>query len=133
MAKDIDINAIAATFLDSLESKRGQEEQLEAIRNLVQFLAAHNMLSHAGKLVEAVRNEAARRGGTLSAALESAGNLSPTDIENVKKMVGNIVGGDVQHNTNKGLLGGLKMKIADKVVDATIRRKLDQLSKDITE
>ncbi len=133
MAKDIDITTIAATFLDSFESKRGQEEQLEAIRNFVQFLVAHNMLSRAGKIVEAIRNEAAGRGGVLPVALESAGNLSSADIENVKKMVGNLISGDVQHNTNKGLLGGLKMKIADKVVDATIKRKLEQLSKDITE
>ncbi|OHA46424.1 MAG: hypothetical protein A3A80_03640 [Candidatus Terrybacteria bacterium RIFCSPLOWO2_01_FULL_44_24] len=126
MRKEVDVKAIAAAFLDSIE-KIPISEQPKAIKKFVGFLLANNLLSQAGNLLVAIKEEAMKRKGITAMTFQSAGDLSDADIA---KMAGSLAG-DLEHIKDNSLLGGLKMKIGDKVVDATVRRMFEQLFKGI--
>ncbi len=133
MTQNIDAKQIAKTFLDSLADKHSQQDQIETVKQFVSFLAQNNLLSHSGKLVEAIQEEMMKRSGQTAVQVENFGDLSEQDMNNIRETAASLLGGsvNVDQETNKKLLGGIKMKIANKVIDATIKRRLEQLSKNI--
>ena len=133
MTQHIDAKQIAKTFLDSLADKHSQHDQIETVKQFVAFLVQNNLLSHSGKLVEAIQEEMIKRSGQTTVQMENSGDLSEEDIENIRKTAASLLGETVNmdQETSKKLLGGIKMKIANKVIDATIKRRLEQLSKNI--
>lgn len=133
MKKDIKTKQLAGIFVDNLDKTRAAKERVNLIRNFVHFLVRNNMLSRSGQMLKAIEVEAAKRSGTRAVLIESAGDLDHRDIEKLSERIAGSVEGKLrlEHRIDKDLLGGTKLRLADTVIDASIRGRLGRLYKQI--
>ena len=133
MKKGIKKKQMAEIFVDNLDKARMTKEYADLIKNFVRFLVRNNMLSRSGQILKAIEAEIAKRSGTQAGFIESAGDLDDSDIKKLNGQIAGITEGKLrlEHSINKGLLGGAKLRIADKVIDASIRERLVKLYKQI--
>ncbi len=73
--------------------------------------------------------------GISHAFVTSAVALTPEELEDVKKKLGEITGGDVTVNTSvdETILGGLVVRIGDRLIDGSTRGRLVALKERLSE
>lgn len=81
-----------------------------------------------GRTIEAFLEEAARRRDQQTATVTSAVPLTEAERERLVQGLASLYGGKVHLNTlvDPRVLGGVRVEIADEVIDGTVIRKLDQ-------
>ena len=101
----------------------------ELTRNFLRLLARNRRLYALPGIIEAYLNRLAARRGEVSAKVTSAVALNETQVGAVgvalKKVVGSNVMLDV--TVDPALLGGLVVKVGSRMVDGSLRTKLQQL------
>lgn len=67
--------------------------------------------------------------GIIEAQISVAEKLTDKQVERVRSRIADVTGKKVQINENvdKNLRGGMAIKIADTVIDGTVKHKLEQL------
>jgi F-type H+-transporting ATPase subunit delta len=101
------------------------------------FLAilAHNRrLSALPAVMKAVQNALTRRRGGVEAKVQTAVALSPAQTEALKKSLSDAMGSDVtiHAEVNKDLLGGMVVTVGSRMIDDSVKRKLERLKRTLS-
>lgn len=101
----------------------------ELTGNFLKLLAKNRRLFATADIIAAFRALAAKSRGEATAEVASAVALTDAQIAELKKTLKASVGKDVTLNTrvDPSLLGGLVVKIGSRMVDSSIRTKLQNL------
>ena len=144
-----DLNAFQAILDGSDDLQRlvsspvfGAEEQLGAIdailakakigglaANFIRLAAKNRRLFAVSDMISAYRALVAEARGEMTAEVTSADKLSAAQVTKLKSALKAVVGRDVQLATkvDAGILGGLIVKVGSRMVDSSLRTKLQNL------
>jgi F-type H+-transporting ATPase subunit delta len=97
--------------------------------NFFKLIARNRRLFAVADMMREFRGLLARERGEVSADVESAHPLTPDQLTALKDALRVQIGKDVQVNTrvDPGLLGGLVVKVGSKMIDSSLRTKLNNL------
>lgn len=97
--------------------------------NFLQLISRNRRLFAVGDMIKSFRALAARERGEVSADVTSAHALSQEQLQLLSDTLRTQVGKNVQINTrvDPALLGGLIVKIGSRMIDSSLRTKLDNL------
>jgi F-type H+-transporting ATPase subunit delta len=97
--------------------------------NFFTLVARNRRLFAIGDMLKNFRALLARERGEVNADVASAHALTPDQMNALKDALKAQVGKDVQINTrvDPNLLGGLVVKVGSKMIDSSLRTKLDNL------
>lgn len=97
--------------------------------NFFRLIARNRRLFAVADMIRDFRALLARERGEVSAEVASAHALSPAQTQALRDALRTQVGKDVQINTrvDANLLGGLVVKVGSKMIDSSLRTKLDNL------
>jgi F-type H+-transporting ATPase subunit delta len=97
--------------------------------NFFLLLAAHGLLGALETVIEYAKEAYAKREGRTCARVESAVALTNDEVTRVAKALGGRTGNPVLIETviDESLIGGIRVKIEDRVFDASIRGRLQRL------
>jgi F-type H+-transporting ATPase subunit delta len=97
--------------------------------NFLKLIARNRRLFAAADMMKGFRALLARERGEVSADVASAHALTREQIELLSDTLRTSIGKNVQVNTrvDPGLLGGLIVKVGSKMIDSSLRTKLDNL------
>jgi F-type H+-transporting ATPase subunit delta len=101
----------------------------ELVRNTLGVLAEHRRLGALGALARAFRERLAEVRGEVTAEIVSAAPLAPEDLGAIEGAVARFAGRKVrlEASVDPALLAGLVVKVGSRMVDASLRRRLQQL------
>ncbi|MDP8995015.1 MAG: F0F1 ATP synthase subunit delta [Pseudomonadota bacterium] len=127
---------IASPLVGREESQRAALAAAEAIgldpltRNFVGVLARNRRLSHLPDMIRAFDMLAARHRGEVTAEVLSAQPLSADQVEALKATLRRRTGRDIAVDlaVDPEILGGLVVKIGSRMIDGSIRTKLNTLA-----
>lgn len=97
--------------------------------NFLCLVARNRRLFAATDMIKAFRTLAARHRGEVTAEVATAAKLSASQLNALKSALKASLGQDVQVETrvDPGLLGGLIVKVGSRMVDSSLRTKLNNL------
>jgi F-type H+-transporting ATPase subunit delta len=97
--------------------------------NFFRLIARNRRLFAAADMIRDFRALLARERGEVSADVASAHPLNPAQLNALKDALRVQIGKDVQVNTrvDPNLLGGLVVKVGSRMIDSSLRTKLDNL------
>ncbi|MGL4397116.1 MAG: F0F1 ATP synthase subunit delta [Hyphomicrobium sp.] len=97
--------------------------------NFFKLIAANRRLFSAPDMIKGFRALAAKDRGELTAVVTSAIALSAEQVAELKKTLKDTVGKDVALNTHvdPSLLGGLIVKVGSRMIDSSLKTKLQNL------
>ena len=97
--------------------------------NFLMLIARNRRLFAVGDMIKTFRAMLARERGEVSADVASAHPLSPDQLNALKDALRVQIGKDVQVNTrvDPNLLGGLVVKVGSRMIDSSLRTKLNNL------
>lgn len=120
--KKIAAKSVRLTFQKGKVNKMTAEEIVKVLKTLPRVQAIYAI----SKFLKGLR----RRGGETTATVESAVPLSKRQLGNIiKKLSGEFVITEVQNRVNPDILGGVKIKIGDTVLDYSIKDKISQIER----
>jgi F-type H+-transporting ATPase subunit delta len=101
----------------------------ELVGNFVGLMAQNRRLFALEGAIGAFQTLVAEHRGEVSAEVTSAAELKPAHLDAVKQALRDIVGRDVALETkvDPGLIGGLIVKVGSRMVDSSLRTKLQNL------
>ncbi len=101
----------------------------KTVRRFVQVLAYNRRLFVLPQIIDAYLAELARRRGEVTAQVTSAVALTEAQRQALVDSLKATVGGKVQVNVevNDGLIGGLIVKVGSRMIDNSLRSKLQRL------
>ncbi|MGE0004464.1 MAG: F0F1 ATP synthase subunit delta [Parvibaculaceae bacterium] len=97
--------------------------------NFIKLVAQNRRLFVLTDMIKAYRTLVAQSKGEISAEVTSADALSPTHLAELKAAIKTSVGRDVQLSTrvDPAILGGLIVKVGSRMVDNSLKTKLQNL------
>jgi F-type H+-transporting ATPase subunit delta len=97
--------------------------------NFLKLIARNRRLFAAADMMKSFRALVARERGEVSADVASAHALTPEQMQQLSDTLRTTIGKNVQINTrvDPRLLGGLIVKVGSKMIDGSLRTKLDNL------
>jgi F-type H+-transporting ATPase subunit delta len=97
--------------------------------NFLKLLARNRRLFAVGEMIKAYRTIAARARGEMTAEVASAHALTDAQLQALKDTLKASLGKDVniQAKVDPGLLGGLVVKVGSRMIDSSLKTKLDSL------
>lgn len=98
-------------------------------RRFVGLVAANRRLMALDRMIDAYLAELARRRGEITARVTSAAALTAAQKTALAAAVKRAVGGKVavEHRIDPALLGGLVVRVGSRMVDSSLKHKLDRL------
>ena len=98
-------------------------------RNFLGLVAGNRRLFALGDMINDYRTLARDHRGEISAEVTSAHTLSEKQLDDVKAHLKTAMGQDVQvdASVDESLLGGLIVKVGSRMIDSSIRTKLDNM------
>jgi len=101
----------------------------DLVQNLVGLMAQNRRLFVLESTLAAFQTLVAEHRGEVSAEITSANELKPVHLDAVKQALRSIVGRDVALETtvDPSLIGGLIVKVGSRMVDSSLRTKLQNL------
>jgi F-type H+-transporting ATPase subunit delta len=120
---------VPLTEREALVGRLLQKRVSAAVLNLVRLLTRRSTLS----LLPAIANEYQRllnlRRGIVSAIVTSATPLTKTEDAAIRARVATMTGATVEVETtvDPALIGGLTVRIGDRLIDASVRGRLERL------
>ncbi len=144
-----DLNDLEAMMNDSQDLQNmmrspliSQDEKVKSIQaiaksakfndittNFLALLAQNSRLNMAQSMINAVRAEASRRRGEISATIETAFKLSKEQEKALQDSIAKAMGQPVAINVEvkQDLIGGMVVTVGSQMFDASIKRKLERL------
>lgn len=101
----------------------------DIVANLLGVLATNRRLVKLGSVIQSYKKIAAAERGELTAEVTSASALSTAQQKSLKDSLKKAVGQDVIFETkvDEGLLGGLIVKVGSRMIDSSLKSKLESL------
>jgi F-type H+-transporting ATPase subunit delta len=99
------------------------------VRNFLAVVARNRRLFAVPPMIEAFLAELARRRGELTAQVSAAQPLTDAQLETLNEQLRRSIGSKVSVDVHiePGLIGGIVVKLGSRMVDASIRSKLQRL------
>ncbi|MEP3278396.1 MAG: F0F1 ATP synthase subunit delta [Stappiaceae bacterium] len=99
------------------------------VANFIQLVAKNARLFALPGMIRAFRAIAAEKRGEVTADVQSAEPLSDADAKALEKTLNAAMGKNVKINAtvDPGLIGGLVVKVGSKMIDASLRTRLNSL------
>ncbi len=115
-----------AAAISAVAAKMGMDEVL---RNALSVMAAKRRLFVVPALITALRSRLSEARGEVTADVVSAKALTKAQSDKLAKTLAGRVGKTVKINAtvDESIMGGLVVKVGSKMVDSSIRSKLDSL------
>ncbi len=100
-------------------------------RNFLFSLVKNRRLPMLSAALNAVRTEIGKRRGEVAASVQSAHALSADQTKALQAAISQALGRNVAMNVsvNKDLIGGLVVQVGSTLVDASVKRKIERLSR----
>ncbi len=101
--------------------------------NFLSLVAQNRRLSNLAAIIEAFLAELAARRGEYSADVCSAQALTPAQEEQLAVKLRELAGGKVHLSVrqDKSLIGGLTVKLGSRLIDASVKTKLQRLERQL--
>ncbi|MCS6778852.1 MAG: F0F1 ATP synthase subunit delta [Geminicoccaceae bacterium] len=101
----------------------------ELVRNTLGVLADHRRLGALARVIAAFRERLAEAKGETTAEIVSAAPLAEEDLASLRAALGRFAGRKVRIATrvDPSLLAGLTVRVGSRMIDASLRRRLQQL------
>ena len=111
-----------------------QEQATTEVINLLQLLAANKRLATLGEIYQIFQQLVANDQQRADAVIESAYEMSQSEISDFEKLLSKKFGLSVTATVivNPELLGGIKVTLNDKVIDASVQGRLNNLATQLT-
>jgi len=105
------------------------EDAAPATRNLVRLLVERGRVAVLPKVLAEYRKLEDQASGRMRAEVVAAVSLEDTQQRAIAKALSEKLGGEVQTTVQRdpAILGGLVIRIGDRVIDASVRTRLEQL------
>lgn len=100
-----------------------------AIENFVRVLGRDHKLSHVGAIIAEFERFAKKQEGVVSIEITSASQLDEAVIGKIKQVFGDKV--EAVANVDKSLMGGVSIRIEDKILDGSISTQLQNLKQQL--
>ena len=99
--------------------------------NFLGVLAQNRRLPALGAVIGAFQSELRRRRGEVEAKVETAFALNPAQTNALQEQLSKAMGTNVTLNVevNRDLLGGLVVTVGSRMIDDSVRRKLEKLQR----
>ena len=127
------VGSPAITWIDQMNAITAILEKAGADALTVKFagtVAANGRLHAMDRIISAFLEEHARRRGEISAEVISAVALDKSRAASLEKVVGSLAGNDklsLSMRVDPSLIGGLVVRIGSRMIDTSIRTKLNRL------
>lgn len=107
-------------------SKKSDNKELQ---EALTFMSSGKSELFVDELKFAVKDALSKAKGEKNAHVQSAVTLTSTEKQELEKVITTVLGHEVRfmYETNKGLLGGFKVKIGDWKLDGTLVHQLEYL------
>lgn len=106
------------------------DKQLSStLKEFAAMIARDHKLSSANKIIEEFIHYAKKQDGVQEIEITSAHELDEKTIAKIKKSIGEKVEAKVK--IDESILGGIKIKIEDKILDASLKTQLLKLKESI--
>jgi F-type H+-transporting ATPase subunit delta len=101
----------------------------QPLRSLVRLLLERGRIGVLGQVAEQYRRLADRASGVVRAEVISAVRLDDASAQRIRGALSERLGGEVQTEVRQDpdILGGLIVRIGDRVIDSSVRTRLEQL------
>lgn len=98
-------------------------------------LAQNRRLSALGGIIKAFRIDLTRRRGEVEAKVQSAAALSPAQTKALQEQLSKAMGTNVtlDVSVDKDLLGGMIVTVGSRMIDDSVKRKLEKLQRAMNE
>jgi len=98
-------------------------------RRFISVVAQNRRLFALDSMIDAYLAELARRRGEVQAQVTAARALSDAQLQKLDETLRGIVGGkvDIEVTVDPGLIGGLVVKVGSRMIDNSLRTKLQRL------
>lgn len=110
-------------------AKDGDKKDIidEVIEQFIVFLAQEQMLSKIDYIIKEFVDYAKEQAGIAQLKITSARSLSESEIKKIAKHFGDKA--EVEVKVDKSLLGGVKVKSKNTILDASLRTQIQRLEK----
>jgi F-type H+-transporting ATPase subunit delta len=123
------LRQLKAMMTESVELSRLIRSPILSVRDFLAVVARNRRLFAVPAMIEAYLEKLAERRGEVTAEVAAAQALSTTQIdllrEQLRRSVGRQVAIDVR--VDPGLIGGMIVKVGSRMIDGSIRSKLQRL------
>ncbi len=99
----------------------------QALLGFAELLVRSHKLKQAGRIIEEYIKYAKKQEGIVEIEITSAHKLDQKTIDKIKQVFGSNV--NEEQVVDENILGGVSIKMEDKILDATIRTQLKQLKR----
>ncbi|SLN13605.1 F0F1 ATP synthase subunit delta [Oceanibacterium hippocampi] len=101
----------------------------DTVRKFIGVVARNRRLFVLSEMIEGYRRLLAAHRGEIAASVTSAKALTKTQLEALKKQLAGAMGRDVnvEASVDESLIGGLIVQVGSRMVDASVRTKLQNL------
>lgn len=114
---------------ESLRTMFGGGRIANLLLRFLLVLTAKNRLGHLREIVTAYRLRYMRSLGRIEVEAISAGPMDPGLLERVRQEIAAGLGADpiITNTVDRSLIGGLKLRIGDRLIDASVSTRLRQM------
>lgn len=109
--------------------------QDQVLDNFVQVLVENNDLKLMDEIAQEFHKLELAKKGIKQAEVTSAKPLGREDEKNVLRVLNDMLKADVElkKNIDESLIGGVVIRVEDKVIDASVKNNLEQLRENLSE
>jgi len=137
LADSVDFNTLVSSPIITRDE---QQKGVDAVASVAGFskltvnflgvLAANRRLVALELIIQAFEKLVADHRGEVSANVVSAAKLTKTQMTALQKNLKSAIGSDVMIDqvVDESLLGGLKVKVGSRMIDSSLKTKLDNLA-----
>lgn len=120
---------LATAFHEAIRGVSAKERE-DVIKNFVAMLGKKHMLGKSKEIIEAYKKMSLASDGIVEAEVTTALPLADGDEEKLKKYLKKDFKADdivIHHKLDEQLLGGIKIKIGDTIIDNSLQGRLTTL------
>lgn len=107
---------------------------LAPVANLLQLLLRRRRIDQLERISREFRRLYNRQRGITEATVVSAAQLEPGEVDALRERVERLAGGSVELalEVDPSLLGGVQLRLGDRLIDGSVRGRLERLRNELT-
>ena len=121
MKKKLSTKQFASALYEITDGLKGDKLN-EALRQFVLLLVKYHKLKQGARIIEEFEKYAKKKAGIIEIEITSARKLSDATLNHIKKIFGEHT--ESIEKIDATLLGGITVKMEDKILDASLKTQL---------
>lgn len=121
-----------ALTLSELTDGKSKDGIKKVITDFLRVLVANNDLSKSDAIIAEMEKINDKKDGIVKASIVSANELGNESIDAISEFIKSKTGAEkvkINQEKNKDLLGGVVIRYGDKIVDSSLRARVNELKK----